>query len=308
MRFSEPQLTRVDPISALKILSVVRDFTNYDIEALKSGKDLKTIIEDPKYTLEEKYLILKNILTHLDLKNKNSLANKKIKEFEALGNSEAFEALDKLTDYYNSICKSCKSQLIMTKRHYQKSLKFDSKIDNFNESERDTKFYELGEWERLPLIYKKHEFISFFHQELGNFFSEDQINGILNNSFDYTIEQPSIRLLAIEYEDSAGVHRAFHRIYKKYKERREILKDKAISHSVKKSKSKERKKEDLKFSRNDFMQKINEKHYIKATNKINFAIIMFLSFKKIRENYLNNCDDNKSIQKFFQSLSCNIKC
>lgn len=294
MRLAEPKLFELNPNSIVEVFSVIKDFVEFDLNKLKGKRDLNSIFCDPNYSAEEKFYIANYLPKYLIVENKKTYIYKRIKEIEEIGDAEDIgDIVKRIKENADDLIGLCNTNKKKFKRIYNYSLKSNLII---NEIEGSI-FEEIRNWRRLPLNKEnKQDFIKFVHRQLKPFYPKEDIQDIIENSFEIMPFHNAIALLNFEMENSEKIRFAFYRIYEEYAKRKEVFKDIADNNEVKRLKPKNQQlSKDSKFKRADFYPQLNKNEYGNATAKINIAKIMFLTFSKIRENYLI---DSKAKNKF----------
>lgn len=306
MRLSEPKLFELDPNSVIRLYEVIKEFSEFDLNKLKTENDLNLILNNDKYNIEEKFYIVNYLPKYLDVTNKKTYISNLIKETEEIEDfkdSNILEIIKKYADIINATCIKNQKRL---KRIYNYSLKSNLSIDNI----KDSAFAEAKYWKRLPLNKDgKQEFLEFIHKQLKDFFPKEDIQVIIENSFDILPIPDKTSLLYFEMVKSGEIRRAFYHIYNEYKKRKEDFKDIADTNEVRRFKPKNQKVINGKLKRADFLPQLDKNEYGKTTDKINIARIMFLTFSKIRENYLIDAKakNKEDLNAYLKTYCRNIK-
>lgn len=322
MRAKEPKLFGLDPKSVIRIHLLIRKYVAFHSINLKTKKDLSSLFNNNyDLSLEEKYFIASYLPQYLNLKDKNSYVSMRIKESEDLGD---YEDIDKMIEHAIGINEVCNLNLKKYKRRYNSSIKSNINFIKIDE----ILIPKIKDWKRLPVedVFRV-KFIEIINKELSPYYSDETIKAIIDNSFRINAFRGNIKLLNIEFERSSDIYRAFRNIYKEYKKNSHSLKyfsklndeifnghyiepkeNEEDSLTEAENEIKEIKKE-RKELREKFKLKKNKDEYYKATNRINFAKILFLSFSKIRENFINNqaTRNESDLENYLENVSKNIK-
>lgn len=330
MRAIEPKLFELDPKSVVKIYEIIGEYVN-DSSSLKKKDDLNSIFNDSsKYSLKEKYFLAYYLSNYFNFKNKKSYISRKIKEFEDIedsGDTRDKEFIDDMKNDAIKINEICNLNLKKFKRRYNSYIASNINLDKVDK----TFIHQIRNWKRLPIekVFRE-KLIEVINTELSPFYSDETINVIIDNSFEVNAFRSRIKLLNIEFERSSDIYLAFYNIYIEYKKNAHLLKKKSIlnnrildgnyteeeedkdrilTEDEKKIRELKRIEQERKDARGKFRLRKQKEEYSQATNRINFAKILFLSFSKIRENYITNqIEINDSVlNKYLESVSKNIK-
>lgn len=307
MKYSEPKLFDLKPESVLRFYKVINDFTDFD--KLKSVEELRLTLNSKKLTVEEKYFIVYYLPKYFDYKNSNSIIRTKLKEIEDIGDMEEnIDSYNKINEFVSSINDECKIKQKLYKREYNVFKNLNLDIQKINKSLNE----EIKDWSKLPIEKSfKNELIEYFINQLTEYYSEETIMKIIDNSFQINTLTQKPKFLNLEYSSSVEIYKAFKNIYIKYCEFSENLKDASSQNENKISKSynlNKYTKEEIKKAedRLKYINRKNKSEYYKASNRKNFAKIMFLTFTKVRENYIKN-KDNRSLELHLTNIGKNIK-
>ena len=324
MRYAEPKLFDLNPISVNKFYKVIIDFTN--LNKIKSVDDLRKVLNDRKYNIEEKYYITTYLPKYFDYKNEKSIIRTKIKELEDSGDMEDIkDSVDKVNKYVSQINDECKTKAKIYKRQYsvlKKSIFDIEKHDNSIKS-------EIKIWKKLPVKKSfKEDLIEFIINELTPFFSKENIMKFIENTFQIEEFDQSAQLLYLEYSHSKEIYSSIRNIHSEYckytselekdynsnEKKLEIpysiedndhikeMKGKQIGLEVKMRNDKQIEINNL-IKRNEF--KDYNKTYLRYSTVRNFAKIMFFSFPKIREKYLVK-RENITLNSYLKNVAKNI--
>jgi len=328
----EPYLIDSNPKSVIRVFDAIDKFLNFD--KFTDPSHLKAILFGNDYDSQEKYLLLHYLIQYLNKKNSRSFISKKIKEIE---DTEDFEDLinkrNQIEKYANEIISICDLHLVEYKRKATSNLKsisktnfsgigFHSHISKFKKLPLNFEKLSL-DFEKLPRrqsISKKVKFKQSAKSIFKNIFSDAIADQIIENFFLYEFIDYNAQYLHITLENSAEVYEAFYHLYKLYrneiKSMKEIAKENLRNIKIKIEAQK------VCAERNDavFRQLLEEKEqmylgfqttkkdYYNATKKSNFAMIMYLSFPKIRDNYMKLKSKRElSVDDYIKIVSRNIK-
>lgn len=306
MRLSEPKLFDLNPSSVLKVYKIISEFVELNFKSLKTENDLISIFNKVDYTTEEKYYIAYYLPKYLNLNNDKNQISEIKRYIEDSGDVEDLKVGWNIKEYCETLSRVCDYNFKKFRRIYNYNLKSGQLIidsQSFN-------FIQTLKWNRLPLNgEKRNEFIEFVKSQLQPFYPKNDIELLINNSFDILPLSNESSFLNFNIDRSSDIYRAFYYIYKEYKNRKEHLIDIADSNQVRIAKPKNQKiSENGKYKRADFIEKLNVREYKNATSKINIAKIMFMSFPKIRENYIIHMSKTKvDLDSYLKTLSRNIK-
>lgn len=307
MRAKEPKLNELDPKSIINVFSVINEFVEFDLNKLKTSKELNMIFNSSNYSIEEKFYIAFYLPKYLNIASEKTSIFKRIKEIEDLGDSEELAILDLIKEYADTISDACKTNLKKFKRQYNSNLKSNVII----EDEEKKLFNEISEWTRLPLNKeKRNEFLKFIYLQLTPFYLPENIKYIIENSFEILPFPNKIALMNFEIEKSSDIYRAFYNIYLEYRKRDADFIDIADNNQIIRSKPINQKTiNNSNLKRAAFYPYLHKEQYKNATNKINIAKIMFLTFTKIRENYLihSKKEVNTNLNDYLKTFCKNIK-
>lgn len=331
MRAIEPKLFELNPKSVIKVYNTILDFVDLDFDKLKSKSELVNVLNSNSFTLEEKYFIVTYLPKYLDKKNTNSILQKKIIKYEDLGDLEvSTEAIEILNKYSFELDDVCKTYCKILKRRYNVYIK--SKI-NLQKIDREL-IMDIKDWNKLPIEAGfRNELRETFEQELSQYYDDEIINEILKNSFKLDTIDSQIKLLRIEFEKSSDIYNAFNKIYNLYRSYSEVLKNASSTNNemltinyeindgeiakIEKIKDEQKKEIELKkieskkveiemtTKRNLFKERKIKSEYYNASNRLNFAKIMFLTFSRVRENYIKK-RHKVSLEQYLKSVAKNL--
>lgn len=308
MRSAVPNLFELEPKSVIKLFEIINLFIEFDLNKMKTVKDLNSIFDGKNYTIEEKFFFAHYLPKYLDTDNKKNYISKRIKEIEVKGDFEDLDIVNIVKKYSIDLTTECAIKQKSLKRAYNYFIKSNIIVD----SKINSAFKEALHWKRLPLDgERKQEFLEFILKQLEDFFTKEEIQLIIENSFDIFPFPNKVCLLHLEMKSSQEIRQAFYHIYTEYKKRGENFKDIADGNEVRRLKPKNQKIINGKYKKADFLPYLDKKEYGKATAKINISKIMFLTFSKIRENYLidlkTKLKSNESLNLYLITYCRNIK-
>ncbi len=286
MRPIEPKLLELNPKSVIKVYTLIRRYADFDLKYFAHLKKLNSVFNSLDYSLEEKYYLALYLPYYLNYNNPQSYISKKIKEIEDLGEPENIQVVNDIEDYAKSLTTTCKTNLTKYKRRYDKFIKSKINLDK-EEGKISSKIHG---WEKLPIEKEvREEFLEIINSELKEFYSEEMIKTIINNSFTVLPFDEDIRFLDMEYENSGDIYIAFGNICREYRKINPRQVDIVNSYQKKLSKKMKKLKSNNEESiRNFFMNHKSTEQYMDASTTLNFAKIMFVTFSKIRENFILN--------------------
>jgi hypothetical protein len=217
-----------------------------------------------------------------------------------LGEPENIEIINTMKDYADDINSTCKVNLTKFKRRYDKFIKTSINLDKEEGKINST----THNWLKLPLEKETtQEFFDAVYNELQHFYPREIIKTIINNSFSVSAFDEDIKFLDVEYERSGDMYIAFKNICTKYKNmipRNIDIIDSIEKKSTKKANSS---KGDSVLLRNRFKTINTKEQYNDATSTLNFAKIMFVTFSKVRENFILN-DKYKFVEDYLTNSVC----
>lgn len=298
MRYATPKLFELNPKSVIKVYMIIRKISDFDIKHLKHY-NLKGVFENTNYSLEEKYFLCLHLPQYLNFKNPKSHISKRIKEIEDLGDPKDIEVINDIKMHLEKITDLCKINLTKYKRRYDRFAKSAINLDN---EEKKLNISHLN-WNKLSIEKEfREDFLKFIYLELSPFYSENIIEAIIDNCFKISAFQENIKFLDIEYENSTEIYMVFRNIRLKYRDLNPKQLD--IADTYKKKIIKEK---DLleNTGKNSLKHKFIETKKLEGYNPstLNFAIIMFITFSKVRENYILK---NRSLENYLKSICKNL--
>lgn len=316
----EPLLIDLNPTSVVKVFSALESFTNLSIKESKVSVRLNKIITGNDYDTNEKYIFLHYLKQYFNKANSRSIFCIKIKEIE---DTEDFEEMiakrGQLERYENEVIKICDKYLSEYKRKATFNLKSTIKV-NFSEVGFKS---ELTSFVKLPYNQEKAEKEKFriaVTSIFKNIFQDKVTQQIIENFFRSRFIDHNAQMLHIHFAKSDDVFKAFYLLYSLYKRDLKYMKEDAKENlrqiKIKIESERENKDEaDPKFEQ--LLKEKEELHiglrtnildYRVATKKYNFAMIMFLAFPKIRENYAKlNSKKPLTIDEYIKIVSRNIR-
>jgi hypothetical protein len=231
----------------------------------------------------------------------------KVKEIEDSGDFEdIIDWKDKITEYISSLVEVCKSHENLSKRRMISFLKSRHQINY-----RDQDILQLiSNWKKLPISENnKQEFKSSIETIFAQFYTHEMINQIIENSFDVNAVGEDVKLLNFDFEHSADIGKAFYKLFSLYKSQAEFLKDKSDKNNKNLQKPKNQKVNKRGFKRADFLPQLDHLTYGQATQKLNIAKIMFLTFPQVRDNFSRYTSKKKviSLEGYLRIVSRNIR-
>lgn len=294
-------ITLLSPTSAVKVFCTVKIYSSLDINRLKPTKHLRDLFVGQRYSPLEKYFIGQIIKEHLNYNNRKSYLNKILEEYEDLGESEDLinwrDTIYKYVDEINAIIS------VFTTTMYRRSIvELKYNLTDFKDQHLQ---FTISSWKKLPIIQKyRKKFINELSRNLKIFYTKDQIRTILENSFSINSIDSPITLLYFEFENSTEIYNAFHAIYKVYKDLLEEdfrdQYDKIYAFNYEQYGERLKTDDHLKNGLHDFKD-----YYLKASDRINFAKLMFITFPQIRDTFIRKWDFIK-LDEFLNSISSNI--
>lgn len=316
----EPFLIDLRPQSVVKVFNVLEELIDFNSEHLKATSKLNEIISGKDYDTHEKYILLYYLKQYLNKGNSRSQFSIKLKEIEDLEDlKELIEKREHLEKYADEILKICNRHLPEYKRKATSNLKSNIKT-NFSEIGFNS---SVTKFEKLPIELVKGEnlkFKQFIIDTFKDIFSDQIINQIIENFFVLKRIDYNVQYLYIEYSRSDEINDAFFKLFKFYrielKYMREAAKENLRQIAIKIERL--RQSDDNKNSEFKRLLKRKEKMYMafrtsykdyrNATKKINFAMIMFCAFPKIRENYAKlNATKKLTVEDYLKIVSRNIR-
>lgn len=311
------KLIDINPKQVVEVFNIISEFTNLEANPLKESRDLKTIIREKQMPIEVKRFMLFYIKEHLNINNAKSHYYKQHKNkekqytlFKKIGILGEIEDLkdfpkwsSKVKIYTAKISQICDEYLNSS---LQISNPKSSNMFKLSEDDIQT----IRQWEKLPISSKKGK-SNNFKKVVITIFEDllpiEDIDKIIENSFCTNHFKTPIEILNIDYPKGIkieDINGAFYKLFELYENSQSRYLDESIKKSATSQNSEEMQnyKEEypLIYSSKNFL---DEDLYKNATDKINMAKIMFISFNKIRLNYYNS---NNTLEKHLQNVCQNI--
>lgn len=316
----EPLLIDLNPSSVVKVFSALKAFTNFSIKQSKVSLKLNEIISSNKYDAHEKYIFLYYLKQYFNKANSRSIFCIKLKEIE---DSEDFKQMianrEQLERYQIEIIKICDKYLTEYKRKATSNLKSEIKV-NFSEAGLNNKLTSFAKLPYKRETVEKEEFRLEVISIFKNIFQDRITQQIIENFFQSRFIDHNAQMLHIHFAKSDEIYKAFYQLYSLYKRDLKYMKEDA----KKNLRQIKIKIEDERTSKNEvdpkFIKLLEEKEqlhinirtnihdYRVATKKTNFAMMMFLAFPQIRENYAKlNAKKPLTVDEYIEIVSRNIR-
>ncbi|MFL9837204.1 hypothetical protein ABS768_06835 [Flavobacterium sp. ST-75] len=316
MKSFKPNLLHLNPKSVARVFRIVNLFTDLNRKPLKTKEDLKDIFFDYNYCSIEKYFIVTYIKHYL---NQDSFIYRQLNEKEILnkkGYNGEIEDLAKWkisTDsYVKKITEACNSYLLEAEILYKNSLQNKIPYDAYETTFDLVAFNSIKIPLKLSFIDKSgkrvtKDFKPPLKEILKGLLNDNDIDILLGNSFGNL--QLSPRLLDLNYSSIGAVRSRFFKIYHLYKKEIDTFKDYADSEHKKYWDKKTNNNIKPSQAVRELFTLPDKNLYEKLTNKIHFAQIIFITYRKEREKFIKaNLKNKVSVNDYiFENICKNMK-
>ncbi|PZR21810.1 MAG: hypothetical protein DI539_07205 [Flavobacterium psychrophilum] len=316
----EPLLIDLSPVSVVKVFSALKIFTNFSIKQSKVALKLNEIISGDKYDAHEKYIFLYYLKQYFNKANSRSIFCIKLKEIEDFEDFEQIIAKrGQLEKYQIEIMKICDKHLSEYKRKATSNLKSEIKV-NFSEAGLNSKLTSFAKLPYDQQSVEKEKFRIAVTSIFKNIFQDRVTQQLIENFFQSRFIDHNAQMLHIHFTKSDEIFKAFYQLYSLYKRDLRYMKEKAkenlrqikIKIEDERTSKDEIKPEFVKLLEEKEQLHINFRTNIRdyriATKKTNFAMMMFLAFPQIRENYAKlNAKKPLTVDEYIEIVSRNIR-